>query len=106
MQLLKNKKKSEAYTALLNKLKGVVELKNMGLIKIDFNTNSFFLFPELWQMFDKPKKLNWCKNIFIYAELFKRDYPKFQPDKALNFYDINSEKLMATYHKGDLTLPD
>ena len=98
MSIFKKKNKSEQYQVMLNKMKGIVELKNMGLVKIQLNKNTVMLYPELWQSFDNRKKQNWCKNFFLYAQLFTREYPGFKPDKPLRFLDINNEKVIATFH--------
>lgn len=104
MLLFKKKNKSEQYQVMLNKMKGIVELKEIGLVKTELNSNSIFLYPELWQSFDTRKKTNWCKNFYLYANLFSREYPKYKSEKPLHFFNINDEKLMATYYNEKLTL--
>lgn len=91
------------YAKLIQKINGVDQLISIGLIKPVISENKiYFDMAICWGGKNRKFKKNWCKNLFIYVGV--KTGKNFNTNKKLEFIDIVTNKLVATFNNNRVKL--
>lgn len=71
------------------------------LLNISPEEGKVYFFSEIWEGKDHKFRQSWCRNIFNYTKI---KYPEDFENSDLDFYDVQSNRMVARFNLNNFIL--